>query len=209
MPSLVIVGFPISTYVRATRMACEEKGVPYTLDPAVPHSKAVNALHPYGKVPGMRHGKTTLFESKAIATYIDRKFPGRKLFPDDALRAAEVEKWIAFTNLHVYPTMIRDYVIPCMDKGEKGLDRNKLETVVPDMEKQVRILDKAVAPTGYLAGRGLTFADLNLLPIVNYARMFEEGKAIIGRAKNLTQWFEKNIKRKSWLKTEPPREAQA
>jgi len=202
MPSLVIVGFPISTYVRTTRMACEEKGVPYILDPAEPHSKTANALHPYGKVPGMRHGKTALFESKAIATYIDRKFPGRRLFPEDALRAAEVEKWVSFTNLHVYPTMIGDYVIPLMTAG-KSKGGAEIEAVVPEIEKQSKILDKALASTGYLAGRGLTFADLNLLPIINYVRMFEEGKGIVGRAKNLSQWFEKNVKRRSWLRTEP------
>lgn len=199
MPNLVIVGFPISTYVRATRMVCEEKGVPYTLDPAEPHSRAANALNPYGKVPGMRHGKLALFESKAIATYIDRKFPGRKLFPDDAWRAAEVEKWVSFTNLHIYPTMIGRYVIPLMDSE----GRADVAEVTPDMEKQVRLLDKALAPTGYLAGRGLTFADLNLLPIVNYARLYDEGRAIIGRAKHLSQWYEKSVKRKSWLRTEP------
>ena len=33
MPELEIIGAPQSTYVRTTRMALEEKGVPYTLYP--------------------------------------------------------------------------------------------------------------------------------------------------------------------------------
>jgi glutathione S-transferase len=204
MPSLVIIGFPVSTYVRAVRMLCEEKGVPYLLDPAEPHSRAVNALHPYGKVPGMRHGRTELFESKAIATYIDRRFPGRKLLPEDALRAAEAEKWIAFTNHHVYPTMIHGYVIPCMDAGSSRPDARQVAAAMPDIEKQTRILDRALGATGYLAGRGLTFADLNLAPIVNYTRMFEDGKSMIARARNVGAWLERITRRRSWLKTEPP-----
>jgi len=206
MPSLVIIGFPVSTYVRAVRMLCEEKGVPYVLDPAEPHSRAVNALHPHGKVPCMRHGRTELFESKAIATYIDRRFPGRKLLPEDALRGAEAEKWIAFTNLHVYPTMIGSYVIPCMDAGPKGPDESLIAAVLPDMEKQARILDRALAGTGYLAGRGLTFADLNLAPIINYVRMFDEGRAVVAKARNIGNWLERVTRRRSWLRTEPPAE---
>src|SRR5436189_242569 len=38
MPELEIIGAPQSTYVRTTRMALEEKGVPYTLTGARPHS---------------------------------------------------------------------------------------------------------------------------------------------------------------------------
>jgi glutathione S-transferase len=152
----------------------------------------------------MRHGKVELFESKAIATYIDRKFPGRKLFPEEALRAAEAEKWIAFVNLHVYPTMIVDYVIPQFFPEGGKVDRAKIDAAVPEVDKQVKLIDKALAKTGYLAGRGLTFADLNLLPIINYTRGFPEGRAMIGKARNLTQWFERNTQRKSWLKTQPP-----
>ncbi|MGA9728767.1 MAG: glutathione S-transferase family protein, partial [Methylocella sp.] len=39
--------------------------------PAKPHSPEVNAIHPLGKVPAMRHGQFQLFESKAIVTYAD------------------------------------------------------------------------------------------------------------------------------------------
>ena len=79
MADLEIVGIPFSNYVRSVRMLCEEKGAPYTLVPAMPHSPDVKAIHPAGQVPVMRHGDVALFESKAIATYIDRVFPGPKI----------------------------------------------------------------------------------------------------------------------------------
>ena len=56
MANLEIIGFPQSTYVRVARMACEEKGVAYDLRPAPPHSPEVLAIHPFGKIPAMRHG---------------------------------------------------------------------------------------------------------------------------------------------------------
>ena len=86
MSTLEIIGVPRSSYVRVVRMACEEKGVPYVLQEEIPHSPAVNAIHPFGKVPVMRYGGVELYESKAIVTYIDRTCPGPKLIPDDPER---------------------------------------------------------------------------------------------------------------------------
>ena len=42
MPELEIIGVPLSNYVRSLRMMCEEKGVPYRINPALPHSPDVN-----------------------------------------------------------------------------------------------------------------------------------------------------------------------
>ncbi|HXW25654.1 MAG TPA: glutathione S-transferase N-terminal domain-containing protein, partial [Xanthobacteraceae bacterium] len=74
MAKVEIIGMPQSTFVRVVRMTCEEKGIPYELTVARPHSPEINAVHPFGKVPGMRHGDVELCESKAIATYLDRSF---------------------------------------------------------------------------------------------------------------------------------------
>jgi glutathione S-transferase len=71
MAKIQIIGVPQSNYVWVVRMACEEKGVPYDLVPARPHSPEVDAIHPLGKIPAMRHGDIALCESKAIASYID------------------------------------------------------------------------------------------------------------------------------------------
>src|SRR2546430_17569836 len=84
MPALEIIGAPQSNYVWAVRMVCEEKGVPYEHRPERPHTPDVDALHPFGKIPVMRHGDVTLCESKAIATYIDRVFDGPKVIPERA-----------------------------------------------------------------------------------------------------------------------------
>ncbi|MBO0734742.1 MAG: glutathione S-transferase family protein, partial [Methylocapsa sp.] len=84
MTDIEIIGAPQSAFVRAARMACEEKGIPYRLTLAVPHTPEVGCIHPYGKIPVMRYGDYELCESKAIACFVDRAFPGPKLFPGDA-----------------------------------------------------------------------------------------------------------------------------
>ena len=40
------------------------------------HTPEIDAIHPFGKMPVLRHGDFTLCESKAIATYLDRAFDG-------------------------------------------------------------------------------------------------------------------------------------
>jgi glutathione S-transferase len=101
MAQLELVGIPLSNYVRSLRILCEEKGVPYTLTPAIPHSPEVLAIHPAGQVPCARHGDVTLFESQAIATYIDKAFPGPKFIPEDAIGAATAAQWTSYSNVKV------------------------------------------------------------------------------------------------------------
>src|SRR6185312_11665841 len=66
MPELQIIGAPQSNYVWVSRLACHEKGVTYTLVPVMPHTPEVDAVHPLGKIPALRHGNVTLAESRAI-----------------------------------------------------------------------------------------------------------------------------------------------
>src|SRR6201984_2485090 len=133
MSKVEIIGIPQSTYVRVIRMACEEKGIDYALSPAPPHSPDVDAIHPFGKVPVMRHGNIALCESKAIATYLDRVFEGPKLIPDDPETAALVEQWVSLVNTVMDQTLVRTYLFAYIfPKGGDGKpDRAMLETVVP------------------------------------------------------------------------------
>ena len=112
MSELEIIGVPFSNYVRSLRMLCVEKGVAYKHTSARPHSPEVNAIHPAGQVPVMRHGDVTLFETKAIATYIDKAFPGPKFIPEGAREAALVEQWVSYGNAKVDHWIMREFVVP-------------------------------------------------------------------------------------------------
>jgi glutathione S-transferase len=206
MADVEIIGMPQSTFVRVVRMTCEEKGVPYRLTPVGPHSPEINAIHPFGKVPAMRHGDVTLCESKAIATYLDRTFGGRKVIPDDPRAAAQVEQWVSMINTTIDPVMIRAYVLGYIfPKGADGKpDRAAIDGVVPVMRQQFDILDRAVAPTGYLAGSDYTLADIDLMPILFYVQQFPEGGDAMKSAGNLSAYFARNATRPSFQNTAPP-----
>ena len=49
----------------------------------------MKAINPAGQIPCLRHGDIALFESKALATYIDNFFPGPKFLPEESLPAEQ------------------------------------------------------------------------------------------------------------------------
>ena len=206
MAKIQIIGVPHSNYVWVVRIACEEKGVPYDLVPVPPHSPEVVAIHPLGKIPAMRHGDIALCESKAITSYIDKTFHGAKLIPEDVRGAAEVEQWVSLVNTAVDPCMVRIYCLNYLfPKGADGEpDRAAIAGVLPTMQKQVDLLDKAVAKTGHLAGSGFTLADINLMPILYYVQRFPEGSGMVQSAKNLSAYFARHSERPSFKATIPP-----
>src|SRR4030095_5330050 len=152
MPALEIIGIPQSNYVWVVRMVCEEKGVPYELKPERPHSAAVDAVHPFVKVPAMRRGEVTLWESKAIATYIDRVFDGPKVIPDDPKLAAQVEQWVSLGNVEFDKLMNRQYVVGYVFPKDGKPDMAAIGAAAEKMKPQVDVLDRAVAGTGHLVG---------------------------------------------------------
>jgi glutathione S-transferase len=206
MAKLEIVGFPQSTYVRVVRMACEEKGIAYELVPHPPHAPDVAAVHPFGKIPVMRHGDLSLCESKAIATYLDRTFPGPALIPSDPRLAAVAEQWISLVNTAMDPVLIRNYlfcyIFPKTADGKP--DPAAIAAVTPAVREQIGILDAAVAKTGHLAGDQFTLADINLMPILFYVQQFPEGREALAAAKNLSAYYQRHAARQSFQSTMPP-----
>src|SRR5262249_5081850 len=63
-----IIGSARSTYVQAVRMVCEEKGIDYVWTETALRAPEIRAIHPFGKMPVLRHGDFHLFESQAITS---------------------------------------------------------------------------------------------------------------------------------------------
>jgi glutathione S-transferase len=206
MPELQIIGGPQSNYVRLARIACAEKGVPYTLVPVSPHTPEVDAIHPFGKIPVMRHGDVTLSESRAICFYIDHGFDGPPLAPRDPLAGARAEEWISLVNTTIDPLLMRQYLrgyfFPRTTDGRP--DRAAIGAALPNMEQHFAVLDRAVARTGHLVGDSFTLADMNLLPILFFMDKAPESHAMLRRSANLKAYAERHMARASLQATIPP-----
>ncbi|MBL6454105.1 glutathione S-transferase family protein [Belnapia sp. T6] len=206
MAGLEIIGVARSTYVWTCRIACVEKGVPYTHTRGWPGTPEMRALHPFGKIPAMRHGDLVLYESKAICTYIDRAFPGPKLIPEELVAGALVEQWISVVNTTIDPLCIRRYLYAHVFPGtpDGGPDQAAVQAALPGLREQLEFLDRSVAPTGHLVGGAFTLADANLLPILYYLARLPEAGAIMAGLPALTHYLTHHLARPSVAATEPP-----
>ena len=154
-------------------------------------------------MPVLGHGDFVLFESKAIATYLDRSFPAPYVFPSEHRLAALTEQWVSLVNTLIDRTFIRTYlyayIAPKTADGRP--DREVIEAVLPALREQIGVLDRAVAKNSYLVGDQFTFADINLLPILYRLRQVPEGAEALAAATHLTR---QHAARPSFESTIPP-----
>ena len=135
-----IIGSAQSTYTWVVRMVCEEKGIEYTLTEMPLGAPELLAIHPLGKMPVLRHGDVELFESKAIATYLDRSFPAPHLFPEDPRLAGLTEQWVSLVNTAIDRTLIRTYLYAYIAPRPEatGPNRDGIEAVMPAVRQQLQ-----------------------------------------------------------------------
>ena len=201
-----IIGSSRSTYTWAVRMVCEEKGIDHVLTEAPLRAPEVRAIHPFGRMPVLRHGDLELFESKAIATYLDRRFPGAELLPSDARVGALIEQWVSLVNTLIDRTLMRTYLFAYIAPGtaDGSPNRAAIDAVLPAMHEQLAVLDRAVAATGHLVDDRFTFADINLLPILYRLRQAPEGARALAATRHLAAYLERHSARPSFQRTLPP-----
>lgn len=68
----------------------------------------------------------------------------------------------------------------------------------------MKILDEAVAKTGYLVGDQFSLADVNLLPILYYFRQLPEGAVALAPERPLGRYYARLAARPSFERTTPP-----
>jgi glutathione S-transferase len=201
-----ILGSLRSSYTRVVRMACEEKGIEYILTETMLGAAELRRVHPFGKMPVLRHGDFELCESKAIATYLDRSFRGPELIPADPRLAGLTEQWVSLVNTVMDATLVRTYLfayaVPKTTDGKP--DQKIVDAVTPEAWMQLTVLDEAVAKTGYLVGDQFTLADINLLPILYYIRQLPAGATALAPETHLGRYYASHAARPSFVRTIPP-----
>ncbi len=205
MAELELLGVPFSNFVWACRICCAEKGVPHKLVPVRPHSPEVLAINPFGKIPAMRHGEVTLFESRAIMAYVDRAFDGPPLIPTDPVGAARAEQWLSLIGSGIDQVCMRQYVVQYAFAGgrDKPEAAARIDAALPLMQKQLDYLEASVGG-GTLLPSGFSAADALLVPILFWLRSFPESSAALAKLPALSAYLERHLARPSVKETTPP-----
>jgi glutathione S-transferase len=112
---------------------------------------------------------------------------------------------VSFGNVRVDRWIMREFVVPSVffDKA-KGPDTAKINAAVPEIEKCLSALQTAVAETGHLAGTDLTFADMNVLPMLVTLGQFPKGASTLAKFAGLSSYISKLSLRPSFVNTAPP-----
>src|SRR5262250_2619666 len=105
MADVTVYGFPISTYVNVVRLVLTHKGVPFEFRDleAEMGGPAHLALHPFNRVPILDHDGFRLYETAAIALYVDEAFEGPPLQPEGVRERAKVRQWMSALSAYYYP----------------------------------------------------------------------------------------------------------
>jgi len=204
MSDFTIISVIQSNFGRSIGMLAFEKGLTYDFQSERPHSDAVNAIHPFGKVPVLKHGNVEVFETSAIARYVDASFDGPKLFPTDPVAAAKVEQWVSLHNMFDQ-TMVRQYALGyALPKTEDGKpDRARIDGALEGIDKQLKMIEASL-DGDFLVGDSLTYADLCLYPTLHYMTQFPESKKMLVDLPKLSAYIGRIAARESAKKTEIP-----
>ena len=148
MPDVILHGLPPSSYVRTAMMICEAKDVPYSLQPVDFRSRDYReAHHPFGRMPALTHGGVRLFETLAIAIYIDETFGGLRLQPEETLDRARMFQWISVINDYIYARIVGDCVSERCVKPMRGLepDLERINASLPAISDALATINQALA----------------------------------------------------------------
>ena len=206
MADITIYGLAPSTYVRTARIAAEEKGISHELQPIELHDPEYRKIHPFARMPAMKHGDTVLYETAAITRYIDEAFAGPKLQPADLKSRAEMTKWISASNAYLDGFFVRQVLFEKMVKPRffnQPPDEAVVAKAMPFAEQHFAALDAELGKRPYLAGSEYSLADMFVAPIVFYAQMLPEGQQLLNGKSNIGSWFGKVSGRKSFAATAP------
>jgi glutathione S-transferase len=198
MADIKIYGVPPSSFTRTVRLACHEKGIDYELVPTVPGQ--LGALNPFQKIPAITHGDLTLYESTAILRYLDRTFPGPKLWPQDLRQAALCDQWVSAVNDSLVNSALR-YLANHF--GFLPVPQEMADKYLAKAREVVPVFERRLGQSRYLVGDAATAADLFLAPIAFSFQAVPGLKPIGEAAPNIGRWMADMGGRPSMKATEP------
>lgn len=206
MSDIVIHGPPQSTYVWTSRLVCAEKGVEHRLDDVEFGSDAHFALHPFAKVPILTVGDFRLYETSAIARFIDETNQGTELQPSDAAQRALMEQVISAYEDYFYEYLVRRLAINRLVVPARGgeTDEALIVNSMTEIERCLSVTEDLASKNDYLAGSEVTLADLFVLPAIYYVDKTPEGADLLPKFPALKAWNARMEERPSFHQTQPP-----
>jgi glutathione S-transferase len=206
-----VFGAAYSVYVRIVRLVLAEKGVAYRLmdidvfAPGGPPQDYVTR-HPFGRIPAFEHDGFLLYETGAIARYVDEAFDGPPLQPADVRQRARMNQIISLLDNYAYRTVVWDLFVEQVRAPAQGRspDDARVAAAVPRAATCFDALVDLMADHRQLAGDVLTLADLYAAPMLIYGRLAPSCAALLHQRPALEAWLDRIAQRPSIAGTRSP-----
>ena len=204
MSMIVFHSQPMSVYLWTATLAAEEKGIDWSVNVIEAGGTTHRALNPFAKSPVLEHGKVRLYETLAIAYYIDRAFDGPTLQPGDALGQARVLRWASLVNSFIFPTMTNGIAKERLLVPSQGgkTDEERVAEAVKEAEIQLGVISADLEKHPFLASGELSLADCFLFPDMHFLSMTPEGQALLQRFPKAVAWLDMMRARPSFAATD-------
>jgi glutathione S-transferase len=195
-----LYGNPMSTCTRKVLATMHETNTPFEMNTVDfskgEHKQPAHMAHqPFGQVPAIDDDGFAMFESRAIARYIDAK-AGGKLTPTDLKQRAKMDQWISVETEDFTPHVMK-FVYHHIMKREQPAD--VMATATTKLELACSVLDKNLAGKTFMVGDQFTIADITYAPYIEYA-MGTPAKDIFAKHPNFMAWWGRVSERPSWMK---------
>jgi len=205
MTKPILYGADYSVYVRIARMALEEKGVDHELVPLdIFAADGIPAWylehHPFGRIPAFEHDGFRLFETNAIARYVDEAFDGPALQPADARGRARMGQMTGMLDAYGYRAMVWDVAVERLESAEP--DEVLIAGGLSQAETVLKVLTSLKADGPWLLGDQLTLADLHAAPIIGYFDKVAEGQKLLAEFPEIQAWWGRIAARQAFAVTE-------
>jgi len=138
------------------------------------------AKNPFGQVPVIEDGATTLTDSNAILVYLATRYADPKWLPRDPRGAAQVQRWlsIAAGQLNNGPAAAR-----LVNVFGAKLDHDRAKTIATALYK---LIDAELSQSRFLIGDEPTIADV---AIYSYTVNAPEGDVSLEPFANVRAWL--------------------
>lgn len=205
MAKPVVYGADYSVYVRIVRLVLAEKGIDYELVPVdVFAAEGVPAWyfehHPFGRIRAFCYDGFRLFETSAIARYVDEGFDGPALQPSDPRARATMNQIIGMLDAYGYRAMVWDVAVERLEKAEP--DEELIAGGLAQAETVLKMLTSLKAEGPWLLGEQLTLADLHAAPIIAYFVKVSEGQKVLAEFPDIRDWYARIAARPGFVRTE-------
>ncbi|MGC2201025.1 MAG: glutathione S-transferase family protein, partial [Stellaceae bacterium] len=163
--------------------------------------------HPFAKVPAFEHDGFALYETQAIMRYVDERFAGTPLQPEDVHEWSRMNQIIgivdAYAWLSIAGTILFNRILVPRFLGGTP-DETAIAAALPRARLCLSEFDRLMEDHRFLASDHISLADLMVIPLLYYFGKAPDGRAPMAEHPKLQNWVRQMETRQSFQVTKPP-----